>query len=486
MRFAYNHAPIDFHFSHTPRDFVVQEIPLYEFSGKGEHQIIQVRKKNLSTFELLKILSAHFGVHIKSIGYAGLKDKSATTTQFLSLPRVKNLESTFENIAKSHEIKLISSTLHDNKLKLGHLKGNRFFIRLKKITQANATRLESALSDIAREGFPNFFGFQRFGVDGDNYLLGRALGVKGSKNAGGAGGAASFESAENAGGVPLALRNAFGAGLDSGASNFSKNIPPNILQSLARNKRMRNFLISSYQSFLFNAWLEARVRLSIWRKTLDISQMREMVENLKAENLKKARESTLKNLAQDSAILQDFASRDSTILQNFGISQNQSAPNPIDSILANALDEAAILSLYQQPQRFMLLPGEICCHYPYGKFFCLESITPHDYERFGARDIAPTGALSGENLKRASQNALSVEKAFLDNILAKGSRRYAWVWASDVECAYNPQNAHFELHFTLPKGAYATSLLEQLGNRKLDSSNVRMLESAPNDYDAPE
>ena len=233
---------------------------------------------------------------------------------------------------------------------------------------------------------------------------------------------------------------------------------------------MRNFLISSYQSFLFNAWLKARVRLSIWRKTLDISQMREMVENLKT-----ARESTLKNLALDSAIL-----------QNFGISQNQSAPNPIDSILANALDEAAILSLYQQPQRFMLLPGEICCHYPYGKFFCLESITPHDYERFGARDIAPTGALSGENLKRASQNALSVEKAFLDNILAKGSRRYAWVWASDVECAYNPQNAHFELHFTLPKGAYATSLLEQLGNRKLDASNVRMLESALGDYDAPE
>jgi tRNA pseudouridine13 synthase len=43
--YSLNHSSIDFRFKQTPRDFVVEEIPLYEFSGEGEHLVLFVRKK---------------------------------------------------------------------------------------------------------------------------------------------------------------------------------------------------------------------------------------------------------------------------------------------------------------------------------------------------------------------------------------------------------------------------------------------------------
>ena len=147
--FYLNHSSIDAYFSPSPKDFVVTEIPLYEFSGNGEHLVLHIRKKDLTTWQMLDILSNHLGIKRKEIGYAGLKDKNALTMQYISIPaRLENILESF-----SHpQIKILSTTKHNNKIRVGHLKGNKFFIRLKRVFPSDANILESVLGKIATFG----------------------------------------------------------------------------------------------------------------------------------------------------------------------------------------------------------------------------------------------------------------------------------------------------------------------------------------------
>ena len=177
--YPFSHSPCDCYFKPSVRDFVVEEIPLYEPSGSGEHCLVYVRKKALSTFELLNLLSRTLGCKVRDIGYAGLKDKAATTYQYLSIHRslLPRLESAFEALAEK-QVKILHITPHHNKLKIGHLKGNRFFVRLKKCTPLCASKIHSILAALGQSGFPNYFGGQRFGKDGDNFTSGKALAHK--------------------------------------------------------------------------------------------------------------------------------------------------------------------------------------------------------------------------------------------------------------------------------------------------------------------
>lgn len=430
MYFAYSHEPISCYFAHSARDFVVQEIPLYAFSGSGEHRILKVRKKNLTTFELISIIAKAFNLPKKSIGYAGLKDKHATTTQYLSLPAKssQNFHAIFERLAKEYEIKLLDSTLHSNKLRLGHLKGNRFFVRLKKLNPTNATKLESTLAHIAHNGFPNFFGFQRFGINGDNYLLGLSLSQR--KNA------------------QISPYLSLLAQLHPSLAN-----PQNPLFCTKRYSRtMQEFFISSYQSFLFNGWLQARIQLSAWAREFSPKELQQLAQHYgKLES-------------QDP--LKSPTNLESTFETSLQSAQNACIATLCARFL-QSLPKVALESLCAQSQAFTLLEGDLCCHYPYGKLFTLDSATQAECERFSQQGFSPTGALSGQNLKAPSTLAGQLEQSFLAPIPAPSSRRYAWVWASEVEFCYKPEVAQAELHFSLPSGAYATSFLEQVLKRSL-------------------
>ncbi|HAP40025.1 MAG TPA: hypothetical protein DCQ94_09725, partial [Nitrospira sp.] len=72
----------------TPEDFCVEERPLYLPCGQGEHLYIRIKKRGLSTPDLLTRLSSQLHVKAQSIGVAGLKDAQAVTTQMLSLQGV--------------------------------------------------------------------------------------------------------------------------------------------------------------------------------------------------------------------------------------------------------------------------------------------------------------------------------------------------------------------------------------------------------------
>jgi tRNA pseudouridine13 synthase len=148
-------------------DFRVEELPAYLPSGAGEHRYVQVEKTGLSTPELVTVLSRAANLGERDIGYAGMKDKHAVTVQWLSLPR-KCVPA--EQWKLPNSVRVLAESYHTNKLRTGHLHGNRFNIRLVALEPDAATRL-SPLLEVIKKGVLNAFGEQRFGHGGSNIDL---------------------------------------------------------------------------------------------------------------------------------------------------------------------------------------------------------------------------------------------------------------------------------------------------------------------------
>ena len=148
-----------------PEDFLVDEVPAYAASGKGEHQYVQVQKRLLTTPELVRRLAKASGVNERDVGYAGLKDKYAVTTQWLSLATKTVIT---PELALGEGVKILAVTRHDNKLRTGHLLGNRFTITLVGVHENALERAQQIAAGLRTEGLPNYFGAQRFGHAGRN------------------------------------------------------------------------------------------------------------------------------------------------------------------------------------------------------------------------------------------------------------------------------------------------------------------------------
>jgi tRNA pseudouridine13 synthase len=146
-------------------DFCVEELPAYLPTGEGEHWYVELEKRGLSTPELVRIVAELAGVSERDIGYAGLKDKHAVTSQWLSLPGAALAP---EKWTLPPALALKNVSRHGNKLRTGHLTGNRFSINLVGV-EAEAYRRALAIAERLRGfGLLNYFGFQRFGRGGEN------------------------------------------------------------------------------------------------------------------------------------------------------------------------------------------------------------------------------------------------------------------------------------------------------------------------------
>ncbi|HHO42786.1 MAG TPA: tRNA pseudouridine(13) synthase TruD [Epsilonproteobacteria bacterium] len=339
----------DFVFTSTSRDFIVEEIPLYPFSGKGEHLVLKVRKKELTTWDMIAIIAKYLGINRQDIGYAGLKDKHAMTLQYISIPA--KFESQINNFLHD-SIKILEISKHANKIKIGHLKGNRFEMRLKKVLGVQKEKLDSGLNWIEKNGLPNYFGVQRFGTEGNNWEDGKKIIAKKLK---------------------------------------------------IGDKKLREFLVGSYQSYLFNQWLSKRIEISL--------------------------------------LLSQYTQQECEAIMQL----------PFDTLKGTK----------KQSQFFKILHGDVMMHYPHGRLFEAEDIL-QESQRFNARDISPTGLLAGIKTTYANSGARVIEEEFKENIPLQGSRRYGWIWATDITKKYIPEKAHYELGFVLPKGCYATNVLDLL------------------------
>jgi tRNA pseudouridine13 synthase len=160
-----------------PEDFVVEEIPLYEPQGSGEHLYLWIEKRNRPTMEVVRAIGKRFKVPHHRIGYAGMKDKLAVTRQWISLHTDTEIDIENEADSPSHDIEgvsILETVRHRNKLRLGHLKGNRFSIRVRGFEEDDAEQRTRAILDrLVNSGVPNFVGEQRFGVRLDNHEVGR-------------------------------------------------------------------------------------------------------------------------------------------------------------------------------------------------------------------------------------------------------------------------------------------------------------------------
>ena len=206
---------------------------------------------------------------------------------------------------------------------------------------------------------PNFFGYQRFGNDGDNHIQGELI-AKGQKR--------------------------------------------------ERNPKIKRLLINAYQSHLFNLWLSRRLEIN-------------------------------------------------TLVENFNASE-------IESLLNMSTEE--IKGLKAQKHPFKLMSGDIMEHYPHGRLFDFDGSSDEDLQRFLNRDISVTGLLCGKKVKTSTDKAWVIEKEYDEDIIVDGARRYAWVYPTDIEGRFKEVEAQYEMNFTLPKGSYATVLLEEIAKRKIN------------------
>lgn len=150
-------------------DFIVEEVPAYEPSGQGEHTWLWVEKRGLSTLDLLHEVAAALDRDERHFGVAGLKDARAISRQWISIDNVEPARC--EGLA-GERFRVLAATRHGNKLRLGHLRGNRFDIVLRGAAAADLTIAEHVLADCVRRGVPNYFGEQRFGKRGANLQKG--------------------------------------------------------------------------------------------------------------------------------------------------------------------------------------------------------------------------------------------------------------------------------------------------------------------------
>ncbi len=193
------------HIGPEPEDFRVTEIPAYAASGEGPHFYVEVEKRGLSTGVVRDALARAAGVKPMDVGFAGRKDAVAVTRQWFSLPVPPAAPTPPDDPRAPHYRFVGDPVRHQNKLRLGHLRGNRFEIRLVGLDPEAEARLP-ALRNALAAGVPNYFGEQRFGRDARN--------------------------------IPDALA---------------------FLANPRRRVRDPDFLASVVQSVVFNTWLGARV-----------------------------------------------------------------------------------------------------------------------------------------------------------------------------------------------------------------------------------
>jgi len=150
-------------------DFEVEEVPSYEPSGEGDHLYLWVEKRGLAPEFFARTMAQKLGISPGAVGTAGLKDRHAVTRQWVSVP--KECEANIGRL-DGNDIRVLKTGRHTNKLKPGHLRGNRFRILIRNPDPTQTTSVAAVLERIRTQGLPNFYGPQRFGRGGSTLELG--------------------------------------------------------------------------------------------------------------------------------------------------------------------------------------------------------------------------------------------------------------------------------------------------------------------------
>lgn len=207
-----------------PMDFLVEEIPAYEPSGRGEHLYLWIEKTDLTSEQAVSRIARAFEVSTREVGTAGMKDRLAVTRQHVSVPTTRD-----DLPDLGDDLRILRACRHTNRLRTGHLHGNRFRIRVRDTTLPPPEAAQAAsliLERLCSLGMPNLFGPQRFGLGSETSTLGMAL-LKGERT--------------------------------------------------TRKRTLRKLALSAAQALLYNEYLEARIADGLYRKVIpgDVLKKRE-------------------------------------------------------------------------------------------------------------------------------------------------------------------------------------------------------------------
>jgi tRNA pseudouridine13 synthase len=207
----------------VPEDFEVEEVPAYEPCGEGDYLYLWIEKLDLGAEYFARQIAKRLDIPIGEVGTAGLKDRRAVTRQRVSVPaRAESMLSRLEGDG----IRVLSVSRHGNKLKPGHLHGNRFRVLVRGVNADAVAALPALVDRLRRDGLTNFYGPQRFGRDGETVQTGLAL-LKGTP-------------IPAAGARPMNVRNPF----------------------------LKKLALSAAQAVLFNHTLALRMRDGLSRRVL--------------------------------------------------------------------------------------------------------------------------------------------------------------------------------------------------------------------------
>lgn len=160
-----------------PEDFEVEEIPAYQPSGEGDFLYLWIEKRDLGAAYFTRQVAHRLNLRPEEVGLAGLKDRRAVTRQWVSVPQ--SAEGHLPAL-EGDGIRLLQVSRHRNKLKPGHLRGNRFRVRLRDVDPSTAPVLDKLLARLRQSGLPNFYGPQRFGREEETLEIGLRL-LRGEK-----------------------------------------------------------------------------------------------------------------------------------------------------------------------------------------------------------------------------------------------------------------------------------------------------------------
>jgi tRNA pseudouridine13 synthase len=156
----------------VPEDFEVEEVPAYEPCGQGNFLYLWVEKRDMGAEYFVRQVARRLGLAPGEVGTAGLKDRRAVTRQMVSVPA--RAEPNLPRL-DGDGVRVLRVSRHGNKLRPGHLHGNRFRILVRDARPDAAELLGPLLDRLRHDGLPNFYGPQRFGRDGETLRLGLAL-----------------------------------------------------------------------------------------------------------------------------------------------------------------------------------------------------------------------------------------------------------------------------------------------------------------------
>ena len=154
-------------------DFIVEEQLSFVPDGSGEHVFLQIEKCHENTEYVARLLARHAGVRQRDVSFAGLKDRHGRTRQWFSV-WLPGKDGPDWQALNSDNLQVLSINRHARKLKRGVLAANQFHLRIRS-WQGDTALLEQQLQLISRQGYPNYFGEQRFGHQGRNVAKALAM-----------------------------------------------------------------------------------------------------------------------------------------------------------------------------------------------------------------------------------------------------------------------------------------------------------------------